>query len=114
MDDAVVHRTAFVLGFITVCKWSIQLLVQLTDMLTSSGYSALFTMSLPNLTSRVNKKELTMLTIVVERPKVLLLRRPSQRPPRSGSKLRDKIQVSQRSIVKALQLLSGAPNKTIC
>lgn len=95
-------------------KWSIQLLMQLTNTLICSAYSELFTICLPNFTPWVNEKELMMLSIVVERTKILLLRCPSQRPPRCESKLWDKIKVSQHSIMKALQLLSGAPNKAIC
>jgi len=52
-----------------------------------------------------------MLTIAVERTEVLLLRCPSQRPPRYNIKLHAEIQVSQHSVMKALQLLSDAPNK---
>ena len=55
-----------------------------------------------------------VLAVVVDRLKALFLRCPSQRPLGCDSKLRDSVQVSQHSIAKALQLLSGAPNKTIC
>lgn len=93
MDNATAHRTPSVLGLKTVSKWSIELLMQLTNMVGCSAYSALFAVCLPNLASQVNQKELMKLTIAVERTKVLLLRCPSQRAPRGDSKLRDKIEV---------------------
>lgn len=109
MDNATAHRTPSVLGLKTVSKWSIELLMQLTNMVGCSAYSALFAVCLPNLASQVNQKELMKLTLwsicPVERTKVLLLRCPSQRAPRGDSKLRDKIEVSQHSIMRALQLL---------
>lgn len=106
MDNATAHRTSFVLGFKTVSERSIELLVQLTNMVGCSASSALFIVCLPNLASQGNQKELMKLIIAVERTKVLLLRCPSQRAPRCDSKLRDKIEVSEHSIVKALQLLT--------
>lgn len=55
-----------------------------------------------------------VLVIVVDRLKALFLTCPSQRPLDCDSKLCDNVQIPQHSIAKALQLLGGAPYKTIC
>lgn len=55
-----------------------------------------------------------VLVIVVDSLKALFLRYPSQRPLDCDSKLCDNVQVPQHSVAKALQLLGGAPYKTIC
>lgn len=93
--------------------WSIKVLTQLTNKLIYSVYSVLFAICPPNLTSWGNKIELTVLNVAVKGQKSCFWD-VHLGLCRCDNKLCEQIKVSQHSITRALQLFSGAPNKTIC